>query len=307
MTAPIIARLRGRLILAGYTLGWALARTIPERLALRLFTVGADIAWRRDGKGVRRLRSNLRHVPGVDPASVDALTRRAMRSYARYWLECFRLPAYSRDRICDGMHMVDRGILDEALASGRGVVVALAHLGNWDHAGAWLVHQGISFTTVAERLEPAELFDKFVAYRAALGMEVLATTGEATPPFETLTQRLRAGKVICLLSDRDLSRRGVEVDYLSGRTRMAPGPAALAVRTGAVLLPVTLWFDGAGWGARIHPEVAPDRVPGQPLIATMTQRLANVFAAAVIENPEDWHMLARVFLDDTGAAPARNS
>lgn len=299
--------MKDRLVVLGYAAGWAVLRWLPFRLLAVLFRVGADVAFRRRGRGVRRLRANLRHVvgPAVSEADLDALTRRGLRSYARYWLEMFRLPVTSAQRIRSGMHMTGREHLDDGLAAGRGVVVVLPHLGNWDHAGAWIVGEGVPFTTVAERLRPEALFSRFVAYRESLGMEVLPLTGGAATPVGVLADRLRAGGLVCLVGDRDLSARGVDVQLFGGRTRMPPGPALLALRTGAPLLPVTLWFEGRDWGVRIHqPVPVPDAGRPSERIAVMTQGVADVFAEGIAAHPQDWHMLQRLWLDESPSPPA---
>src|SRR5690606_6127599 len=120
-------------------------------------------------------------------------------------------------------------------SAGRGVIVALPHSGNWDAAGAWVAAHGWPLTTVAERLKPEGLYQRFVAFRNRLGIEIIPTTGSERPPIDLLTERLRAGYVVPLLADRDLSARGVEVTFFGGRTRMPVGPALLALRTGAPL------------------------------------------------------------------------
>ncbi|WP_083828482.1 MULTISPECIES: phosphatidylinositol mannoside acyltransferase [Frankiaceae] len=279
-----------------YAAGWRVVRLLPERVAAAAFTAAADVAVRRDGRGVRRLRSNLARVtpPGTD---LDRLTRAAVRSYARYWLEVFRLQDISRERIIGGMHMLDEPRLRDALASGRGTVVALPHMGNWEHAGAWLVATGEPFTTVAERLQPASLFDRFVRFRSALGMEVIPLTGGERPPFDLLAGRLGGGGTICLLADRDLSEDGVPVEFFGATATMPPGPATLALRTGATLLPATLWFDRDGWGVRIHPAVPHTDV------ARMTQALADAFAEGIAARPADWHMLQRIWRNEPPAVP----
>jgi KDO2-lipid IV(A) lauroyltransferase len=176
-------------------------------------------------------------------------------------------------------------------------------MANWDHAGAWAVLSGLPFTTVAERLQPEALFDRFVAFRASLGMEVLPLTGGERPPFPVLADRLRAGRLVCLLADRDLTARGVPVTFFGEPTRMPAGPAALALQTGAALVPVTLWFTSAGTRARIHPELPRPPGPDRPaVIRTMTQALADVFAAGIAEHPADWHMLQRLWLADLDPA-----
>jgi len=275
---------------AAYAGGWAVLRALPDPVAHRLFRAGADLAFRRGGKGVDRLRANLARV--APDRDLDALTRDALRSYARYWCEVFRLPVMSRERVVGGMRAVDEHRMRGAAASGRGMILALPHSGNWDHAGAWCGATGVPFTTVAERLKPESLYDRFVEFRESLGMEVLPLSGGDRPPFEVLVERLEAGGTLCLLSDRDLSARGVDVDFFGATARMPAGPATLALRTGAVLIPTTLSFLEDGWQVAFHPEVEHTDVP------TMTQQVADAFARGIAAHPADWHMLQRLWLED---------
>ncbi|NED78580.1 phosphatidylinositol mannoside acyltransferase [Streptomyces sp. SID11233] len=283
-----------------YGLGWTAVKTLPEPAARALFRTIADQVWKRRGKSVLRLESNLaRVVPDASPARLAALSKAGMRSYMRYWMESFRLPTWSARRIKDSIDVTDAHRLTEGLDAGRGVILALPHLGNWDLAGAWVTTDlKVPFTTVAERLKPESLYDRFVAYREGLGMEVLAHNGGTA--FGTLAQRLRAGGLVCLVADRDLSASGVEVSFFGDTARMPAGPALLAQQTGALLLPVTLNYDDTPvMKARIHPPVG---VPGSGSRAertsVMTQALADAFALGIAEHPEDWHMLQRLWLAD---------
>ncbi|MFE2927363.1 phosphatidylinositol mannoside acyltransferase [Streptomyces goshikiensis] len=291
---------REKLVDGLYGLGWAGVKKLPEPAAVALGRRIADFTWKRRGKSVLRLESNLaRVVPDASPERLRALSQAGMRSYMRYWMESFRLPTMETSRFGQDVRMQDEDILREALASGRGVVVALPHLANWDLAGAWAVgHLGVPFTTVAERLKPETLFDRFVAYRESLGMEVLPHTGGAA--FGTLARRLRSGGLVCLVADRDLSASGVEVDFFGSAARMPAGPALLAQQTGAVLLPATLYYgDTPRMYGRIHPEVTvPQTGTRTEKTAAMTQALADAFASGISEHPEDWHMLQRLWLDD---------
>ncbi|MFB7058967.1 phosphatidylinositol mannoside acyltransferase [Streptomyces vinaceus] len=293
-------KLQDKLVDGLYGLGWAGVKKLPEPAAVALGRRIADYAWKRRGKSVLRLESNLaRVVPDASPERLRALSQAGMRSYMRYWMESFRLPTMETSRFGQDVQMKDDHILREALASGRGVVVALPHLANWDLAGAWAVgHLGVPFTTVAERLKPESLFDRFVAYRESLGMEVLPHTGGAA--FGTLARRLRSGGLVCLVADRDLSASGVEVDFFGSTARMPAGPALLAQQTGAVLLPATLYYgDTPRMYGRIHPEVAvPQTGTRTEKTTAMTQAVADAFASGISEHPEDWHMLQRLWLDD---------
>jgi lauroyl/myristoyl acyltransferase len=288
-----------------YAAGWRVVRALPRRVTWPVFAAGADLAARRPGAGTRRLAVNLRHVVGPDlpAAELDELVRRGLRSYARYWLEAFRLPAMSRDEILRTFHLDGEEKLGAAVASGQGAVVALAHAGNYDLAGAWVAAKGWPITTVAERLKPEQLYERFLAYRRSLGMEIIPATGGDRPPIEVLADRVRAGSVVPLLADRDLSTRGVEVDFFDGRTRIPPGPALLALRTGAPLYTATLWFERDTAHARL---LGPLPVPADgsldARVRQLTQRVADGLAEGIAEHPEDWHMLQRLWATATSDA-----
>ncbi|MGD6750698.1 phosphatidylinositol mannoside acyltransferase [Streptomyces sp. BH105] len=283
-----------------YGLGWATVKKLPEPVAQRLGRTIADAAWKKRGKGVLRLEANLaRVVPDATPQRLRQLSKKGMRSYLRYWMESFRLPAWSKERIQEGFSVKDVHYLTEGLDAGKGVVLALPHMGNYDLAGAWVTTKlDTPFTTVAERLKPETLYDRFVAYREGLGMEVLPHTGGSA--FGTLARRLRAGGLVCLVADRDLSSSGVEVKFFGETTRMPAGPAMLAQQTGALLLPVTLWYDDSAiMRGRVHPPVdVPETGTRAEKTSVMTQALADAFATGIADHPEDWHMLQRLWLAD---------
>jgi KDO2-lipid IV(A) lauroyltransferase len=190
--------------------------------------------------------------------------------------------------------------IDKAVAAGRGLILALPHMANWDVAGIWLIKHGVPFTTVAERLRPESLYDRFVAYREGIGMRVVALTGGPRPAAEILAARLRKGECVCLVADRDLSRSGVNVEFFGATARMPAGPALLSATTGATLLPVGLWYhaDG-GWAQQIGPPLElPQQRRLREQVAVGTQTLANAFAAYIAAHPSDWHMLQRLWLAD---------
>lgn len=295
--------LRAALSERGYAAGWRLVRALPEPTARILFDRGADFAARKGGPV--QLRRNLARVIGVAPERVpDDLIRSSMRSYARYWREAFRLPAMDHAELVRSGRIAVQGRehLDAALARGRGVVFVLPHSGNWDMAGTWLVQNYGTFTTVAERLKPESLFERFVAYRESLGFEVFPLTGGQQPPFAALEQRLRANKIVCLMGERDLTGRGVPVTFFGERTWMPAGSAKLAVETGAALMPVHVWFtvDEAGREGWVVRTREPLDVSGG--IEAATQALADCFAEGIAAHPADWHMLQPLWETDLSEA-----
>jgi KDO2-lipid IV(A) lauroyltransferase len=225
-----------------------------------------------------------------------------MRSYARYYLETFRLQIIPDERILAGMH-VNQENVDLTLAhmkAGRGVIYALPHMGDFEQAGRWIILIGAgSIVAPAERLKPEALFQKFLAFREGLGMEIVPTSG-GPHPFGVMAQRLRAGKLVTIVADRDLSDTGVEVDFFGEKALLPAGPAALAVQTGAALMPVSCWFVGeTEWAAHVYEEIpVPASGTRKEKIAVMTQALARVFEQAILEHPTDWHMLQKVFVND---------
>jgi phosphatidylinositol dimannoside acyltransferase len=283
----------------GYAIGWRLVRALPLSVARALFNAGADRATRGNGPGVQRLRQNLRVVVGPEmaEAELDELVRAGMRSYARYWMEAFRLPSKPvRQQVAD-FTLENYRVLFDFLDEGNGCVLALPHMGNWDAAGAWVVGSGYRLATVAERLKPEAVFEQFLAYREKLGMEVLPLTGGERPPLDVLAEKLKEGAAVALLADRDLTRNGVEVDFFGGRTKMPPGPALLAIRTGAPLVVIHLWFRDdvrcTGWVDVIEP---PTEGTLADRVRATTQMIADAYAKGIAAHPQDWHMLQRLWL-----------
>lgn len=279
----------------GYAAGWRLVRAMPEIMARNAFGAGAHYAAR--GGGPAQLRKNLARVIGTTADKVpDGLIRASLASYARYWREAFRLPTMDLQKqgaLLDP-HFIGSEHIADALGSGRGAIMALPHSGNWDMAGVWLVWKHGTFTTVNERLKPESLYNRFIAYRESLGFEMLPLTGGERPPFEVLADRLRAGKAVCLMADRDLSRRGVQVDFFGEPTRMPVGSAKLAIETGADLIAVHSWYTPRGWGFSASAPL--DTSSGD--VTVITQALADKFARNIAAHPADWHMMQPQWLAD---------
>ena len=300
-----MSRLNERATLAGYRTGWSVVRRLPDRLAYGAFDLIADISWRRGGKGVERMRSNYATVrPELTPVELDALVRAGMRSYLRYWCDAFRLPDRTLDDLKHGIRVVGDEPVRACLRSGRSAVCFVGHIGNWDFGAAWSTTQLAPVTTVAERLEPEELFDEFLEFRERLGMRIIPLTG-GSDVFRELTKACRSGALVALLADRDLTNGGIEVDFCGQRARMAIGPAALAVNTGAALYPCIFHYErqpnGHGWrnAVTFYDAVAvPSHGTTREKIQVMTQACADVLTGEVREHTQDWHMMQRVFTKD---------
>ena len=288
--------MKDRLIGLGYAAGWRVVRALPLPAARLLFRAAADRAYQANGPGTQRLRRNLQQVTG--PAFTEDLVREGLRSYARYWMEAFRLPSETRQGFLDGFRLEPADEFHKVLAEGKGMILALPHLANWDAAGAWAVSHGWKLITVAERLKPESVFEQFVAYRERLGMEVVPLTGGQRAPIDVLAEKADQGYAVALLADRDLSARGVEVEFFGGRTRMPAGPALLALRTEAPLYAVDLSFTPTRTVGVLRRIEVPDESAG-PLdvrVKLITQRLADAYEIGIAEHPQDWHMLQKLWL-----------
>jgi KDO2-lipid IV(A) lauroyltransferase len=295
------ARVTARLADLGYAAGWSAVKALPEPVARGAADAAGRWAAARNGRGVRQLRANLRVATGgrLDERALDELTTRAVRSYARYWQEAFRLPRLGVQRILAGTELIGREHLEAARAEGRGLIVALPHSGNWDAAGVWLVDwlDG-PFMTVAERLRPESLYRRFLQYRETLGMRIVPLTGGHRPSSAVLREWLDGGGTVCLLVDRDLGAGGVPVEFFGRRATMPGGPALLAAQTGAALHPAVSSFTARGWRHVVHPEV-PVEGPGRlrERVPAAMQGVADAFTAGIGQHPEDWHVLGRIWHD----------
>ena len=293
----------------GFKVGWRAVRALPERAAYRLFDRIADLVVRRGGKGVQRLRANYAKArPELNERDLDTLVRAGMRSYMRYYCEAFRLPSLSRGHIDQAVVVSGEEEVRAFCEKGETVVVFVGHLGNFDLAAAWSASNLAPVTTVAERLEPEEVFQEFVAFRKSINMDIIPLTG-GEDPFAALVQTARGGgRVIALASDRDLTSNGVEVELVGHRARMAKGPAVLSLLTGAPLYCAAIHYepapDGGGLGGyrtvidfsdRLFPRVdGPAAVKAQDLI----QQCADHLSGTIREHTSSWHMLQRVFVED---------
>jgi KDO2-lipid IV(A) lauroyltransferase len=278
-----------------YLLGWKLVGVLPEKSAYRLFRKLAHLMYRRDGKSVRRLRTNLSIVnPSLDHEALEELVLRGLESYMRYWCDTFRIHRWSQQRIEESVSLTNDHLLRNPMAEGKGVVIALPHSGNWDHAGAHFCQQGIPLVTVAEILKPEKLFKKFLQYREEMGFEVLGLDSRA---FVTLIQRARQKRLIALVADRDLSASGITVDFFGHQAKMPAGPAVLAIREGVPLVAAHVSYTDSGIHIEFNEVELPEISNEEERIQETVQRTANLFATGIAKSPQDWHMLQRIWID----------
>jgi KDO2-lipid IV(A) lauroyltransferase len=279
-----------------YLLGWKIVALLPERSAYSLFSKIALRMLKRNGKSVRRLRVNLSIVqPHLDSIQLEDLVERALKSYMRYWCDTFRIHKWSANRIESSVTTTNGNLLTSPMSEGKGVIIALPHSGNWDHAGAYFCQQGIPLVTVAEVLKPIKLFEKFLQYREAMGFEVLALDSKAFP---TLMRRTLEKRLIALVSDRDLSSSGIPVTFFSRQTRMPAGPALLAIKTGVSLVAAHVSYTDTGIHIDFETIEVAQEGDEQSRISATVQAMAQLFEAGIAKHPHDWHMLQRIWLDE---------
>lgn len=283
----------------GYSVGWRAVRLMPSRTAYSTFSRLADQVWRRRGPGVRQLERNLARVEtGATEVQLREMSREGMQSYFRYWCDVFRLPDWSRQHITDTLRFDRPELLADPLAAGTGVIVALPHMGNWDHAGAYGAVNFATVVSVAENLKPEALTRKFLGFREELGMDIV-TLRKGDEVYEQVKSKLLENKIVALLGDRDLSRSGVPVDFFGEPTRMPAGPAALAVETGAPLVAAELVYRAGFMEVQMTDPLPISTASDQhQAIRETTQTLAAAFEEAISASPVDWHMLQKLWLAD---------
>ena len=275
---------------------------LPEPVMRRSGEAVGRLAWHVAGARRALVQRHLRRVCGEDH-DVTELSKAMFASYGRYWAEVFWVRPRRKNQIVAGCTVDGEELIHEAKAKGRGIVLALPHMGNWESAGAKAEAIGIPVLAAAEGLSNQKIVDWFVDVRAHLGIETVVI-GKGNRVTALLAQRLKQGGVIALVSDRDVSSRGVEVEFFGEATTMPPGPVALAERTGAVLLPVGCYFEpGGGHRFVIRPPLEiPTAESRDERIRMGTQRFAAVLEGLIREAPQDWHLFVPNWPSDREAA-----
>jgi phosphatidylinositol dimannoside acyltransferase len=295
-------RLTGAATVNTYRLGSLAARLMPGPVAAG---ASASIGFGASFASPARRKMVERHLKRVNPrlrgAGLRVAVQQAFDYYARYYLESFRLPSMSNAAVARPFTIEGWERVLQGLETGNGVILALPHLGGWEWAGRWMTDQGFKMTVVVEALDPPELFEWFADLRQDLGMTVVPTGPKAGP---AVLKALRANETVCLLCDRDLERSGIPVEFFGEQTTLPAGPATLALRTGAVLLPVGCYFTSKynGHHAVVRPAVPTVR-RGEGLrddIARVTEALARELEFLIRRAPEQWHLFQPNWPSDPG-------
>jgi len=280
-----------------YLFAWKIIGILPEKNAYKLANLVSDRIFRKNGKGVKRLRSNYKRVtPNISSSQLEMLTRDGMRSYLRYWFDTFRLNKWSKSRIIETTFVVRENLLRDPIETKKGCIIALPHAGNWDHAAAYFCSTGIPITAIVEKLKPEAIFKKFLAYRESIGIEAISHKEKTIP---ILIERLNQGKLVALVADRDMSRNGIEVNFLGGMAKMPAGPAILAIKTGSPLVTAYIRYLDKGIEITFDETIKlPVTGSEEDQIKIVTQSMADNFARRIKDSPVDWHMLQRIWVDE---------
>ena len=280
-----------------YLFAWKVIAILPEKTAYQLANFVSDQILRKNGKGIQRLRSNYKRVvPSISNSALEALTKEGMRSYLRYWFDTFRLNKWSKSRIIETTFVVRENLLRDPIETKKGCIIALPHAGNWDHAAAYFCSTGIPITAVVERLKPEAIFKKFLAYRQSIGIEAISHREKTIP---ILMERLNQGKLVALVADRDMSRNGIEVNFLGGIAKMPAGPAILAIKSGSPLVTAYIRYLDEGIEITFDETIQlPISGSEEEQIRIVTQSMADNFAKRIQDSPVDWHMLQRIWVDE---------
>lgn len=275
----------------GYRAGAALARALPAPVALKLAETASRLAAPRMSGRLATSRAHLRRIHGdaLSEAALDRAVAATWRSYARYWTEAFRIASMTRAELEAAMSWEGVGHVEDALAAGRGAILAMPHLGGWDFGGAWFAATGYPSTVVVERLDPPELFEFFREMRRGFGVDVVPLDQHAGA---AILKALRRGGIIGLVCDRDISGQGIPVDFFGARTTMPAGPATLALRTGAALLPTAVYFDANGQHRGVvRPPIVTERTGSlREAVTVATQHLSSELEHLIRVAPEQWHV-----------------
>lgn len=279
-----------------YLVGWKVIGVLPEKSAYRLFQRISTVMYSRNGRAVQRYRTNLKVVrPDLRIDEIEDLLKIGLASYLRYWCDTFRIHKWSSKRISQTVTCTGDELLRNPMNEGRGVVIALPHSGNWDHAGAYFCQEGFPLVTVAEVLKPEKLFEKFLAHRTRMGFEVLPLNSRA---FATLMRRAKEKRLIALVADRDLSASGIEVNFFNKVTRMPAGPAMLAIKTGIPLVSAHVRYTDKGIHINFRKITLGSGATDEERLTATVQAIADSFTEGIFNHPEDWHMLQRIWIEE---------
>jgi phosphatidylinositol dimannoside acyltransferase len=279
------------LVVFGYRSVAALARVTPKFVIALLTAVLVPVVT----ISMRKKRAIVsRHMRRIQPQLSARQIRRAVQksyeSYARYYIETFRLPLLNSKQIQSGVSIDGFEHIESGLKLGKGVILALPHLGGWEWSGRWLIQRGHRLNAVVEKLESPRLFEMFLQLRRKYGVQVIPLDDNAGVAVQ---QALARNEIVALLSDRDIQGTGIEVEFFGERTTIPTGPAFFALRTGAALIPLATYFSKRldGHKTIVRPAVEVKRLATlREDMQRISQDLANELELLIRRDPAQWHL-----------------
>ena len=278
------------------TLQWVMER-LPRGLAYALAIVVARVAYRFARKARRRLEFNLqRALPDATPREIHALAWRNFRNHSKAYADLMQLPRARVEQLRPLLHVEGMPNLDAALARGKGVLAISAHMGSWEIAAAIWSATLAPVSLFAEELEPPELFDWYRQTRQRMGISVLPLTRAG---LNQVVQALAANEMIVTAIDRDLQGTGIDLDFFGHPALIPTGPAALAVRRGAAVLPVAVWrnpddsYQAIGYPMLLADPAADPKAETKRLTEQLVRHMEHI----IREHPDQWHLPHRIWAD----------
>ncbi|MFQ5593247.1 MAG: lysophospholipid acyltransferase family protein [Anaerolineae bacterium] len=275
-------------------LGW-LAPHIPPRLGYGLFARLGDLFYRLDASGRQAVQDNLRHVlgPAVPAGVLDEKVRATFRMQAYNYFDLFRLPAMSAEEVAARLNVEGWENLETAIARGKGVVLVSAHLGNVDVVMQILGLRGVNATMVAEHLKPEELYRYVTRIRAGHGTTIIPVDGS----LRVLFRALRAGGVVVLALDRDVTHSGVEIEFFGEPAKLPDGYARLARRTGSLVVPgFGLRLPDHQLRVRLEPALDVPQTDDRAVdVRAVMRKALSVAERYIAEHPEQWIMFRPIW------------
>ena len=284
------ARIAGQITYLVYRAMVAVCPLLPSRTGRRVFESAGRLLYRFAPRMRATVKENQAQVLGrqADDPLVQASVREAFARYARYWFDTFNVLGWSDERVVQAFQFENLDLVEKALAEGKGVLIGLPHMGNWDVGGRAMALRLAPIVSVAEHLKPEPLFELFLEHRRRLGMDIIDLASDHVG--RQLTHELERNRIVALVADRDLSGGGLEVEMF-GRTRRMPiGPAMLALSSGAPLLAAPIVSTPEGWCLTFG-EVSIERTGRRKEdVVALTHALAAAFERGIASSPADWHL-----------------
>ena len=299
-------RLRDRLTVCAYSLLARVAQRIPARLGYPACDRLGDLLWLANRPARRAVAANLRRVIGSPGRRHRHAVRDAFRQGIRAYYDTLRLPALSCAELIDLVPLQGREHLDAALAAGRGAILVGAHLSGTPLGGPGVAVRGYPVHVVVEPVDPPALLDLFVRVRSVYGVRAVPLGPRLVPD---LLAALRRNEVVALIVDRDVPLPGgggssvAIVPFFGAPARMPVGPALLAMRSGAPVLPALAVrrADDRVVGIIEPPISLAPRGDRRADVAAMTEAVAARLEYYIGRHPEQWAVFQPVWGEDVGA------